>query len=260
MLHAVGDQAIGNGIPVHERTEALALIHDGGRCYGAVVRDLITGELIGLRRQGHRARHRRRRPAVSRHHQRRDLRRHRPRPRAGDRGRRARQHGGGAIPPHRHLSRGHPRHRGLPRRRRPAEGRRRPPLHARLRAGEEGARVARRRVAAHGRAHRARARARRAASAITCGSTSRCWARAHQDQPARGLRDLPLLPRRRSDQGLDPRAAGAALHDGRRAHRRTPARARPCRACSPPARRRAGTCTASTAWAATRWPRPWSRA
>ena len=32
-------------IPVHERTEALALIHDGGRCYGAVVRDLITGEL-----------------------------------------------------------------------------------------------------------------------------------------------------------------------------------------------------------------------
>ena len=29
---------------MHERTEALALIHDGGRCYGAVVRDLI-GEL-----------------------------------------------------------------------------------------------------------------------------------------------------------------------------------------------------------------------
>ena len=34
-----------SSIPVHERTEALALIHDGGRCYGAVVRDLITGEL-----------------------------------------------------------------------------------------------------------------------------------------------------------------------------------------------------------------------
>lgn len=45
MLQAVGDQAIGNGIPVHERTEALALIHDGVRCYGAVVRNLITGEL-----------------------------------------------------------------------------------------------------------------------------------------------------------------------------------------------------------------------
>ena len=46
MLQAVGDQAIGSGIPVHERAEALALIHDGGRCYGAVVRDLIDGELI----------------------------------------------------------------------------------------------------------------------------------------------------------------------------------------------------------------------
>ncbi|MBK9115276.1 MAG: fumarate reductase flavoprotein subunit [Betaproteobacteria bacterium] len=45
MLQAVGDQAIGSGIPVHERAEALALIHDGGRCYGAVVRDLIDGEL-----------------------------------------------------------------------------------------------------------------------------------------------------------------------------------------------------------------------
>jgi fumarate reductase flavoprotein subunit len=46
MLQAVGDQAIAASIPVHERTEALALIHDGGRCYGAVVRDLVTGELV----------------------------------------------------------------------------------------------------------------------------------------------------------------------------------------------------------------------
>ena len=45
MLQAVGDQAIAESIPVLERTEALALIHDGGRCYGAVVRDLVTGEL-----------------------------------------------------------------------------------------------------------------------------------------------------------------------------------------------------------------------
>jgi fumarate reductase flavoprotein subunit len=30
MLQAVGDRAIGDGIPVHERVEALALIHDGG--------------------------------------------------------------------------------------------------------------------------------------------------------------------------------------------------------------------------------------
>jgi fumarate reductase flavoprotein subunit len=45
MLYAIGDQAIANSIPVHERVEALTLIHDAGRCYGAVVRHLITGEL-----------------------------------------------------------------------------------------------------------------------------------------------------------------------------------------------------------------------
>ncbi len=47
MLNAVSDRAIAHGIPIHERVEAIALIHDGVRCYGAVVRDLITGELIG---------------------------------------------------------------------------------------------------------------------------------------------------------------------------------------------------------------------
>jgi fumarate reductase flavoprotein subunit len=45
MIPAMADQAVAAAIPVHERTEALALIHDGGRCYGAVVRDLITGQL-----------------------------------------------------------------------------------------------------------------------------------------------------------------------------------------------------------------------
>jgi succinate dehydrogenase flavoprotein subunit len=46
MLYTMSDQAIADGIPVHERTEAIALIHDGGRCFGAVVRDLISGQLI----------------------------------------------------------------------------------------------------------------------------------------------------------------------------------------------------------------------
>lgn len=45
MLYVMSDRAIAEGIPVHERTEALALIHDGGRCHGAVVRDLVSGEL-----------------------------------------------------------------------------------------------------------------------------------------------------------------------------------------------------------------------
>ena len=46
MLQTMSDQAIGSAIPVHERIEAIALIHDGGRCYGAIVRNLITGELV----------------------------------------------------------------------------------------------------------------------------------------------------------------------------------------------------------------------
>ena len=46
MLNTMSDQAIGDAIPVHERAEAIALIHDGGRCYGAIVRNLVTGELV----------------------------------------------------------------------------------------------------------------------------------------------------------------------------------------------------------------------
>ncbi len=46
MLFAVSDRAIAEGIPVHERTEAIALIHDGRRCYGAIVRNLVSGELV----------------------------------------------------------------------------------------------------------------------------------------------------------------------------------------------------------------------
>jgi fumarate reductase flavoprotein subunit len=46
MLQTMSDQAIGSAIPVHERVEAVALIHDAGRCYGAVVRNLVTGELV----------------------------------------------------------------------------------------------------------------------------------------------------------------------------------------------------------------------
>ena len=46
MLYAMSDQAIAHSIPVHERMEALALIHDGARCHGAVVRNLVSGELV----------------------------------------------------------------------------------------------------------------------------------------------------------------------------------------------------------------------
>lgn len=45
MLYAVSDQSVAADIPVHERMEAVALIHDGERCHGAIVRSLIDGKL-----------------------------------------------------------------------------------------------------------------------------------------------------------------------------------------------------------------------
>ena len=46
MLNTVTDRIIAEQVPVIERVEALSLIHDSKRCYGAIVRDLITGELM----------------------------------------------------------------------------------------------------------------------------------------------------------------------------------------------------------------------
>jgi fumarate reductase flavoprotein subunit len=46
MLYAMGNKAIELDIPVLERQEAIALIHDGDRCHGAIVRNLISGELV----------------------------------------------------------------------------------------------------------------------------------------------------------------------------------------------------------------------
>jgi fumarate reductase flavoprotein subunit len=45
MLYAMSDRAIAESVPVRERAEAIALICEAGRCHGAVVRDLMTGEL-----------------------------------------------------------------------------------------------------------------------------------------------------------------------------------------------------------------------
>lgn len=46
MLYTMSNQAIAEDIPVHERKEAISLLHENNRCYGAIVRCLITGELI----------------------------------------------------------------------------------------------------------------------------------------------------------------------------------------------------------------------
>lgn len=45
LLYAVDNKAIAMDIPVHERMEALKIIHDGKRCHGVIARCLISGEL-----------------------------------------------------------------------------------------------------------------------------------------------------------------------------------------------------------------------
>jgi len=45
MLFSVANEAIKRDIEIQDRKEAISLIHKGDRCYGAVVRDLVTGEL-----------------------------------------------------------------------------------------------------------------------------------------------------------------------------------------------------------------------
>ncbi len=52
MLYAVANEAYKNGVDIQDRKEAISLIHQDGTCYGAVVRDLITGELIAYIAKG----------------------------------------------------------------------------------------------------------------------------------------------------------------------------------------------------------------
>jgi fumarate reductase flavoprotein subunit len=44
LMYALDNEVLRLGITVHDRTEAVALIHDGERCFGALTRDLRTGE------------------------------------------------------------------------------------------------------------------------------------------------------------------------------------------------------------------------
>ena len=46
MLFAMDNKAQKDNVEVHERMEAIALIHEDGRCYGAVARNLMSGELV----------------------------------------------------------------------------------------------------------------------------------------------------------------------------------------------------------------------
>ncbi|MDA3945647.1 MAG: fumarate reductase flavoprotein subunit [Helicobacteraceae bacterium] len=46
MLYAMDNKAHEDKIEIRERREAVALIHENGRCYGAISRNLMTGELV----------------------------------------------------------------------------------------------------------------------------------------------------------------------------------------------------------------------
>ena len=46
MLYAMDNKAHEDKVEIHERLEAMALIHENGRCYGAVARNLMSGELV----------------------------------------------------------------------------------------------------------------------------------------------------------------------------------------------------------------------
>ncbi|WP_095278137.1 fumarate reductase flavoprotein subunit [Helicobacter sp. 11S02629-2] len=45
MLYGVANEAYKHGVDIQDRKEAVKIIHKDGKCYGAVVRDLVTGEL-----------------------------------------------------------------------------------------------------------------------------------------------------------------------------------------------------------------------
>ncbi|MCR4942294.1 MAG: fumarate reductase flavoprotein subunit [Campylobacter sp.] len=52
MLFAVANEALKRNVDIHDRKEAIALIHENNRCYGAIVRDLVNGELIAYVAKG----------------------------------------------------------------------------------------------------------------------------------------------------------------------------------------------------------------
>ena len=46
MLYAMDNKAHEDKVEIHERLEAMSLIHENGRCYGAIARNLMSGELV----------------------------------------------------------------------------------------------------------------------------------------------------------------------------------------------------------------------
>ena len=52
MLYAVANEALKRDVEIHDKKEAISIIHENGICGGVVARDLITGELIAYVARG----------------------------------------------------------------------------------------------------------------------------------------------------------------------------------------------------------------
>ncbi len=52
MLYTVANEALKRGVEVHDRKEAISIIHEDGKCWGVVVRDLKNGDLIAYVARG----------------------------------------------------------------------------------------------------------------------------------------------------------------------------------------------------------------
>ena len=45
MLYAIANEALRRNVVIHDKKEAISIIHENGKCWGVIVRDLINGEL-----------------------------------------------------------------------------------------------------------------------------------------------------------------------------------------------------------------------
>jgi fumarate reductase flavoprotein subunit len=52
MLYAVANEALKRDVEIHDKKEAISIIHESGICAGVIARDLITGELIAYVARG----------------------------------------------------------------------------------------------------------------------------------------------------------------------------------------------------------------
>ena len=185
LLFTMDNEVVRLGVTVHDRVEAVSLIHDGETCMGAVARCLRTGSLrVYLAKAtliatgGYGRLYRETTNAVIN-----DGGGHHSGPRHRDRS--PGQHGGRSVPSDRDRADEYPGHRRLPRGRRDPQGRQRRTVHGQIRAGQAGTGIPRRRFALDDAPHPPRDTASRAPTATICGSTFGIWG-SNTSRPSSG--------------------------------------------------------------------------